>query len=54
MIVILLPVDNKNSIFIPEQRKKRLKPLSENNKRFSAQGKNLWSTVTPCTKYTRE
>ena len=39
----LIAVDNKNSIFIPEQRKNRLKRLFENNKRFSLEGKNLWS-----------
>ena len=41
---IKIPVDRKNSIFIPEQIKERpIIPLFENNKRWSAQGKNLWS-----------
>ena len=38
----LIPVDNKNSIFIPEQRKNRLNHFLK-QQTFSAQGKNLWS-----------
>ena len=45
----LIPVDNKNSIFIPEQREGRLNPFFENNKRFSAEGKICG--VTSSTKY---
>ena len=50
----LIAVKNKNSSFIPEQRKKRLNNFLEicihlkylirrNNKRFSVQENNLWS-----------
>ena len=45
-----IQVDNKNSRFIPEQRKKRLNHflkicIRKNNKWFSAQGKTLWSNI---------